>query len=61
MSDLDDARLLVKGYLSEQPERMARVEAAVSNAKAVIEGEAQDLKGIVAFLIFAEYGKEWGL
>ncbi len=61
MSDLDDARLLVKGYLSEDPEKMARVEAAVSNAKAIIEGEAPELRGIVAFLIFAEFGKEWGL
>lgn len=59
--NLETAKLVIKGILADNPEERAKVDAALVDLRRRLNEEAGELKGVIAFLLFADYADEMGL
>ncbi len=59
--EMEAAKLMIKGMLSEEPGTKAKVDLAVAELRTVLDGKPKEIRPVVAFLLLAEYAKELGL
>ncbi len=59
--EMEAAKLMIKGMLSEEPIKKALADSALAELRSALDRKQKEIRPIVAFLLLAEYAKELGL